>query len=83
MLASTCLYSLYAWLLLVATVEWRRAVIQYFPKRSCKFLPLRVAFSLVYEISREPLNRFAPNSHEKHVWSLAWMSLNIQVKGRR
>ena len=29
-----------------------------------------VGFSFVYEISRAPLNGFAPNAHERRVWSL-------------
>jgi len=28
----------------------------------------------------EPLNGFAPNSHGRHVWSLAWTSLKVKVK---
>jgi len=36
-------------------------------------------FLLVCEISREPLNRFVPNSHGRHVWSLAWTSLKVKV----
>jgi len=41
-----------------------------------------VTFVFVYEISREPLNGFAPNSQGRRVWSLARMSLNIKVKGQ-
>jgi len=33
----------------------------------------------VYEISREPLNGFAPNSHGRRVWSLARTSLKVNV----
>jgi len=40
-----------------------------------------VSFLFVYEISREPLNGFAPNSHGRRVWSLAWTSLKVKVKG--
>jgi len=40
-------------------------------------------FLFVHEISPEPLNGFAPNSHGKRVWSLAWMSLKLSVKGQR
>jgi len=29
----------------------------------------------------EPLNGFAPNSHGRHVWSVAWMNLEVKVKG--
>jgi len=36
----------------------------------------------VYEISRELLNGFAPNSHGKCVCSLAEMSLKVKVKGQ-
>jgi len=37
----------------------------------------------VYEISPEPLNRFAPNSHGRRVWSLPQMSLKVKVKAQR
>ena len=40
-------------------------------------------FLFVCEISREPLNGFAPNSHGRRVWSLARMSLKVKVKGQR
>jgi len=36
----------------------------------------------VYEISRELLNGFAPNSHGKCVCSLAEMNLKVKVKGQ-
>jgi len=36
----------------------------------------------VYKISREPLNGFAPNSHGRHIWSLAHTNLNVKVKGQ-
>jgi len=36
----------------------------------------------VYEISREPLNEFAPNLHGRRVWSVARTSLKIKVKGQ-
>jgi len=49
MLASTCLYSLYAWFVVCVWKSW------------------------------EPLNEFAPNSHEIRVWSLARASLNVKV----
>jgi len=32
-----------------------------------------------YEISLEPLNGFVPNSHGRHVCSVAWMSLKVKV----
>ena len=38
--------------------------------------------SFVCEISREPLNGFAPNSHRRSVWSLARTSLKVKVKGQ-
>jgi len=37
---------------------------------------------VVYEVSREPLNGFAPNSHRRRVWSLARTSLNVKIKGQ-
>ena len=40
-------------------------------------------FLFVYEIYREPLNRFAPNSHGRRIWSLAQTSLKVRVKGQR
>ena len=40
------------------------------------------AFLFVCEISREPLNGFAPNPHGRHVWSLARTSLKVKVKVR-
>ena len=36
----------------------------------------------MYEISREPLNGFAPNSRGRLVWSLARTRLNVKVKGQ-
>ena len=36
----------------------------------------------VYEISRELLNGFAPNSHRRRVWSLARTSLKVKVIGQ-
>ena len=38
---------------------------------------LFVTVLFVYEISREPLNGFAPNSQGKRVWSLAGTSLKV------
>jgi len=46
------------------------------------FLALCVTFLFVYEIHREALNGFAPNSQVRRVWSLARMSLNVKVKGQ-
>jgi len=36
----------------------------------------------VHEISWEPLNGFVPDTHGRCVWFLAWMSLNVKVKGQ-
>jgi len=33
----------------------------------------------VYEISREPLNRFVPNSQGRRIWPLARTSLKVKV----
>ena len=33
----------------------------------------------MYEISREPLNGFASNSHERRVWSFARTNLKVKV----
>jgi len=46
------------------------------------FLSLSVTFLFVYEISPEPLNGFVPNSQGRLVWSLAWTSLNVKVRGQ-
>jgi len=43
---------------------------------------MSATFPCVHEISREPLNGFAPNSHGRRVWSLARTSLNVKVKGQ-
>ena len=45
-------------------------------------LALSVTFLFVPQISREPLNGFAPNSQGTRVWSFAGMSLNAKVKGQ-
>ena len=45
--------------------------------RSVTFL-----FFFVCEISREPVNEFAPDSQGRRVWSLAWTSLNVKLKGQ-
>ena len=39
-------------------------------------------FLFVYEIYREPLSRFAPNSHGRRVWSPAGTSLKVKVNGQ-
>jgi len=44
--------------------------------------PSVCGFLFVYEISREPLNGFAPNSHGRRAWSLGRISLNVKIKGR-
>ena len=36
----------------------------------------------MYEVYREPLNGFAPNSHGRRVWCLARRSLKVKVKGQ-
>jgi len=41
--------------------------------------PSICGFLFLYEISREPLNGFALNSHGRRVWFLAWTSLKVQV----
>ena len=52
--------------------------------RKVLFLALSVcSFCHVYEISREPLNGFSPNSHGRRVWSLARTSLKVKVKVQR
>ena len=54
--------------------------------RQVLFLALSVTFLVVYEISPELLNGFAPNSQGtegKRVWSLARTSLSVKVKGQR
>ena len=44
------------------------------------FLVLSVCgFLFVYEISCEPLNEFAPNSHGRRIWSIARTSLKVKV----
>ena len=37
---------------------------------------------VVYEISRELLNEYAPNSHRRRVWSLARTNLEVKIKGQ-
>ena len=50
--------------------------------RKVLFLVLSATFLFVYEISRELLNRFAPHSHRRRVWSLTWTSFNVMIKGQ-
>jgi len=45
--------------------------------------PSVCGFLFVCEISREPLNRFSPNSHGRRVWSLTLKSLKLKVKRQR
>jgi len=40
-------------------------------------------FLFLYDLSQELLNGLAPNSQGRRVWSLAWMSLKVKVKGQR
>ena len=47
------------------------------------FLALSVTFLFAYEISRQPLSEFAPNSQRRRVLSFARMSLKVKVKGQR
>ena len=47
------------------------------------FLAPSVCFLFVYEISREPLNGFAPYSHGRRVWPLARTSLKVRVEVHR
>jgi len=42
-----------------------------------------IIFTVVYEISRELLNRFAQNSQGRRAWSLDRKNLNVKVKGQR
>ena len=44
--------------------------------------PSVCVFLFVYEIYRESLNGFGPNSHGRRVWPLAQMSLKVKVKGQ-
>ena len=50
--------------------------------RSVLFLMPSVTFLFVYEISPEPLNGFAQNSHGRRVWPLARTGLKVRVKGQ-
>jgi len=43
-------------------------------------LALSVTFLIVYEIFRETLNGFVPNSQGRRVWTLALTILNVKVK---
>jgi len=40
-------------------------------------------FLFVNQISPEPLNGFAPNSHGRRVWSLVRASLNVKGRGHQ
>jgi len=50
--------------------------------RKVLFLAPSVCF-FVYEISLEPLNGFAPNSHGRRVWSLTRTNLKVKVAGTK
>ena len=52
-------------------------------KRSPTSATAEHLFLFVYEISREQLNGFVPNSHGRRVWSLSRTNLKINVKGQR
>jgi len=45
--------------------------------------PSVCGFLFVYEISRELLNRFVPNTHGRRVWSLTWTSLKVKGRGHQ
>ena len=51
--------------------------------RFCFWRCQSVVFLYVYEISREPLNGFRPNSHGRRVWSLARTSLKVKGQGHQ
>jgi len=50
--------------------------------RKVLFLALSTTFLFAYEISRKPLNGFAPNSQVRRAWSPARTSLKVKVKGQ-
>jgi len=52
------------------------------PRLKVLFLALSVTFLVVYEVIRELLDGYVPNSHERCVWSLDRTSLNVKVKGQ-
>jgi len=79
-----CCYHLQCFKLYVAVVAifTARSELQ----RFCFWRRQSVGFLFVHEISREPLNGFAPNSHRIRVlrtWSLARTSLKVKVKDQR
>ena len=55
-----------------ASSELRKVLLLALFGAACDFL-------FVYEISREPLNGFAPNSKGRCVWSVARTSLKVKV----
>jgi len=63
-------------------LKWSIVITARSELRKVLFLALSVTFLFVYEISPEPLNRFAPNSHGRHVWSIAWTGLKVKAKGQ-
>jgi len=61
--------------------DWCKVITTCSELQKVLFLVPSVCGSLfVYEISRELLNIFAPNSHGGHVWSLAQTNLKVKVK---
>ena len=50
--------------------------------RFCFWRRQSVVIFFVYEISREPLNGSAQNSHGRRFWSIARTSLKVKVKGQ-
>jgi len=69
--SSVRLFSYHALVVYYKGLSYRRG--------TARFLAPSVCFLFVYEISREPVNGFGPNSHRRpwRVWSLARMSLNL------
>jgi len=75
----------------LATAAFRFVFDRFFTARGelhdVLFLALSVTFSFfsfisfVCEVSREPLNGFAPNLQTRSAWSIARTSLNVSVKG--
>jgi len=66
----------------------RKITVIYHTQLNCKvlFLGLSVTFLFFFvcesNMLLEWVNRFAPNSQGRRVWSLAWMSLNVKLKGQ-
>jgi len=49
---------------------------------NCDFGAVSLFLLFVYEMYREPLNGFVPNSHRRRAWSIARTSLKVKVKGQ-